>query len=204
MKKEQYLGLGHKINGELQIDVLERYAKGNPRKPVTPLYCFYNYSSRARNPKYWHCCQDPVEPEQLGCTLTPASRVRQAITTRGKRTFEFIHKYEKTLPWRCMVACPELRFPAHQGLSALPDQTFPLIDNESFYEQLPFDSQAPLRNSGTDTFSLSAISIDDDTLDDEDDDYDTEVIQFAGPLTDYYDIEVGLPKAIYVTEITPR
>ena len=30
MKQQRYLGLGHKINGQLQIDVLERYAKGNP------------------------------------------------------------------------------------------------------------------------------------------------------------------------------
>ena len=124
---------------------------------------------------------------------------------RGKRTFEFIHKYEKTLPWRCMAACPKLLFPNPQGIGALPTQTFPLIDNESFYQELPFGSQAPHRViMGTDTFTLSAVSTGDDTLDDEDHDYDSEVIQFTGPLTDYYDLDVGLPKAIYVTELPPR
>ena len=204
MKKGRYLGLGYKINGKLQIDVLERYAKRDPKKQRTPLYCFYNYSSRATISEYWHCCQGPLEPEQLGCTLTPASRVRQAINRRGKRTFEFIHSYEKTLPWRCMAACPKLQFPSAQRTGSLPTQTFPLIDNESFYQELPFGSQAPNRVEGTDTFALSAVRTGDDAFDNEDAAYETEVIQFTGPLTDYYDLEAGLPNAIYVTELTPR
>ena len=77
-----------------------------------------------------------------------------------------------------------------------------MIDNESFYEELPFDSPAPPRN--IEPLSVSAVSIDDDTLGDGDDDHGTEVIQLEGPLTDYYDIEAGLPKAIYVTEIATR
>lgn len=201
MRKEQYLGLGQKVNGELQLDVLERYAK---RNRVNPLYCFYNYSSMANNPKYWRCCQGPLEPEQLGCTLTPASRVRQAINTRGKRTFEFMHSYEKTLPWRCMAACPKLQFPSAQRTGALPTQTFPLIDNESFYQALPFGSPTPNRVEGTDTFALTSVSTVDGPFDDEDEDYETEVMQFTGPLTNYYDLEAGLPKSIYVTELTPR
>ena len=205
MKKEQYLGLGQKVNGKLQIDVLERYAE---RNRVTPLYCFYNYSIRAGDPKYWHCCQGSVEPDQLGCTLTPASRVQQAINTRGKRTFEFIHEYDNTLPWRCMAACPQLQFPNAQGIGALSSQAFPLTDYESFYRELPFDFLAPvgvMRTADDPLFTVTAAVVaDDDNYYDEDYDCDTVVIEFAGMLADYYDLEVGLPKAIYVTELPPR
>ena len=104
-----------------------------------------------------------------------------------------------------------MQFPNAQGMGAPSSQTFPLTDYESFYRELPFDFLAPYGNArsgfarvaGDEPFAVTATVVtDDDSYHDED--YDTEVVEFAGPLTDYYDLEVGLPNAIYVTELPPR
>lgn len=208
MKTGRYLGLAHKTNQELQIDALERYAL---RNRVTPLYCLYNYSNSADMQRYWHCCLGPMESEQLGCTLTPASRVRQAIEKRGKRTFHFIHEFESTLPWRCMVACPKIRYSAAEETSSPPQDRFPLTDSISFYPELPaeFQTQSQVVGGGTSvsgggTSVISSSIVGDSAFTDDARDYGIEVIQFDGSLPDYYDLEAGLPKSLFITDLHPR
>ena len=52
----------------------------------------------------WHCCRTCDSP-QLGCTLVPSWRIRDAISTRGHRTFEAIHAHAQSRPWRCVFDC---------------------------------------------------------------------------------------------------
>ena len=201
MRTGRYLGLAQKTSQELQIDALERYAL---RNRVTPLYCLYNYSSSADMQRYWHCCLGPMESEQLGCTLTPASRVRQAIERRGKRTFHFIHKFEGTLPWRCMVACPKIRYSAVEETSTPPQNRFPLTDSLSFYPELPVEFQIHTQVVGGDIGVISGTTDGASTFMDGASDTGIETIQFGGSLPDYYDLEAGLPKSIYITDLPPR
>lgn len=95
------LHYGHKISGQKQIDVLERYAKSNR---ALALYCFYNH---APNPPRWNCGLDK-DWSQLGCSVTPASVVRAALKGRGKKNFAWIHSQLSTVPWRCLVRCPNV------------------------------------------------------------------------------------------------
>ena len=99
-----YKALGHKVDSERQINILERYARNNR---AIPLYCFYNYSEHNNLSPYWHC-NLPLDTTQLGCTVTPLKNVQQALQQRGKRTFDFLHNLYDTKPWRCLVYCPSL------------------------------------------------------------------------------------------------
>lgn len=40
--------------------------------------------------------------------MTPSSVVRKAISKGGKSTFTYIHNQPETLPWRCLVKCPNV------------------------------------------------------------------------------------------------
>lgn len=100
-----YKSLGHKVESEQQIDILEKYARINR---AIPLYCFYNYSDNTDLTPYWHC-NLRLDDEQFGCTITPLKNVKQALQQRGKRTFAFLHSFVNTKPWRCLVRCPSLR-----------------------------------------------------------------------------------------------
>jgi hypothetical protein len=99
-----YKSLGHKVESERQIHILERYARNNG---AIPLYCFYNYSKNTDLSPYWHC-NLPPDDKQLGCTVTPLENVKEALDQRGKRTFDYLHKFDSTKPWRCLVQCPSL------------------------------------------------------------------------------------------------
>jgi hypothetical protein len=101
VKTGRYAQLGHKVGGVLQLDILERYAKAND---AVPLYCFYNYVAGTVP---WNCNYS-IETEQLGCSVTPSTVVRAALKKRGGRSFAYIHKQRETLPWRCLVKCPNL------------------------------------------------------------------------------------------------
>jgi hypothetical protein len=96
-----YTKLGHKVGGNLQLDILERYARANR---AAALYCFYNHSTLSHK---WHC-GFPIESAQLGCSITPASVVKAYMRKRGQRTFQALHAHPSTLPWRCLVRCPRL------------------------------------------------------------------------------------------------
>ena len=84
-----------------QLDKLVEYATLNE---AVPLYCFFNYTEQPTLDQFWHC-DLPLEPEQLGCTLTSASVVENALSRRG-RNFRWIHLDPETMPWRCIVSCP--------------------------------------------------------------------------------------------------
>lgn len=100
-----YDKLSHKVRKRLQAEILESYAEAND---AVPLYCLYNYvGGAAPFNKYWHC-NDDVESEQLGCTLTPLRVIKEALERGGRtsrRTFEHIHSDNCTIPWRCLVKC---------------------------------------------------------------------------------------------------
>ena len=98
----RYDALGHKVKGQLQIDVLERFAARNRALAV---YCLFNHVNRAIEADEWQCGL-PLDEAQLGCTLTPSSIVRTALNTFGARTFEALHRDPLTRPWRCWIACP--------------------------------------------------------------------------------------------------
>lgn len=97
----KYAGLSHSVGGCRQLDILNEYARANRAMAV---YCFYNYS---RENHGWSCGL-PRETEQLGCSVAPASVVRQALATRGGRSFVWIHNNDDTIPWRCLTSCPKL------------------------------------------------------------------------------------------------
>ena len=85
-----------------QIDVLEQYAE---EQRAIPLYLLFNYVA-AQSAPCWHCCQQTIDRRQFGCTLVPSWRIREAISTYGCRTFDYIHSDRAALPWRCAFACP--------------------------------------------------------------------------------------------------
>jgi len=94
--------LSYKIknSGNLQIDLLEQYARANNAKP---LYCLYNYLENLVVNNYWHCCQNQDE-EQLGCTITPSQSVRHILNNPSQtQNFYDIHSIKETLPWRCLL-----------------------------------------------------------------------------------------------------
>lgn len=102
----RYTGLSHKVGGTFQIDLLERYAQANG---AVPLYCFYNFVNPANIEQAWQCCQASVDEPQLACTITPSRIVRNAIASRGKKNFEWIHSNRETLPWRCLAGCARFK-----------------------------------------------------------------------------------------------
>lgn len=105
-KKHRYLNLKHTnpTDGELQIDVLDRYCAANN---AIPLYCFYNYCTLPNIEDYWNCCE-PFNKPQLGCTISPSIVARHAITNYGTKNFASIHSDQHTVPWRCLLSCPDL------------------------------------------------------------------------------------------------
>jgi hypothetical protein len=101
---QRYDSLGHKVNGILQINLLETYAR---TVTAIPLYCLYNYPKNPISSQHWHC-NFPYDEKQMGCTVTPLSIIRQAMNTKGCRNFNFIHTQNETIPWRCLLNCPRI------------------------------------------------------------------------------------------------
>ena len=202
MKRDRYLAFVHKVGGKPQIQVLEEYAD---EKNATPLYCLYNYSNMADPEKHWHCCQRPFRSEELGCSIAPASRVSDAIGTRGKRSFEFIHECNQTLPWQCLASCPYVRNALDQRGMEASISPFPLFDPRSYHLELP-------RFLGGQRGNLSQIRIplaaDEDGLPGVDVegyvpelvDFDDEVAEHYRPLREQPDV-IPLPDAVYVTPV---
>lgn len=124
----RYGSLAHEVAGTPQIDILDAYASANR---AFPIYCFYNHSTK---PYVWNC-NLPVEQEQLGCSVTPSSVVRAAIGKHGARNFTYIHSQSATLPWRCVLRCPNFTArtrSSHPGWAGLA---------ECFYGRLPASLQ---------------------------------------------------------------
>lgn len=101
---QRYDSLGHKVNGILQINLLETYAR---TVTAIPLYCLYNYPQNPISSQHWHC-HFPYDEKQMGCTVTPSSIIRQAMNAKGCRNFNFIHTQNETIPWRCLLNCPRI------------------------------------------------------------------------------------------------
>lgn len=99
----RYGALGHKAtSGAYQIDLLDQFAQ---RWGAVPAYLLYNHVDRLpRHTSYWHCCRCR-KADQLGCTLVPSWSIRQAIGSRGGRTFGKIHARVPNRPWRCVFDC---------------------------------------------------------------------------------------------------
>lgn len=132
-------GFTHKVNGTFQIDLLERFAKANG---ATPIYCLYNRPNDLDDSKHWHCCQTPFERDQMGCTITPSSVVRETLSIHGSKNFDYIHQNRRTIPWRCLALCPKVRQrlkPPEVKLSqGAPNDIESLFDDEPRrYAELP-------------------------------------------------------------------
>jgi hypothetical protein len=127
----RYEALHHVVGEEHQIDILRRYATANR---VIPLYCFYNFQTNLPTAVHWHC-ERPLEPDQLGCSITPLEVVADALTTRGARSFDRIHRSTKTFPWRCLVRCP--RFIGAFAATAPEVRAAALSDLEKTFGQQP-------------------------------------------------------------------
>ena len=99
----RYAALGHSnASGTLQIDKLDKFAR---TWGAIPVYLLYNHLDQLpQRTHHWHCCRD-YDAEQLGCTLVPSWRIRQAIGSRGRRTFPAIHEQAPARPWRCVFDC---------------------------------------------------------------------------------------------------
>ena len=200
MKQGRYVSFAHKSNGVPQINTLEKYASQNR---ATALYCLYNYSGGVDGRRHWHCCQRTFRAEELGCSLVRPSRVRQAIRRVGKRTFGFIHLSSNALPWQCMATCPRLRDafnearkPSGLQREAQLVEPFPLIDLSSYYPELP-PYRPQVRRGWLSLQNLRGWA------DDEMAAYDIEVVEYDDSLAEFYDLEVGIPRAINVTDLGP-
>jgi Family of unknown function (DUF6615) len=105
----QYRSLGHRIGHArhaLQIDALNKYAAANF---AIPIYCFYNFVSGRAAVRAWQCCQQLVEEQQLGCTITPSHIVQRALAKYGGKNLRWIHSHRQSIPWRCLVGCPRVQ-----------------------------------------------------------------------------------------------
>ncbi len=105
-EKGNYKNLKHIVNGRCQTKLLDEFCRINK---AVPLYCFYNYFELSQIERYWHCCKKEKHKSQLGCTITPSFVVHEAIKRRGARKFSHLHSDPHTVPWRCLVGCPEIK-----------------------------------------------------------------------------------------------
>ena len=124
---QRYNNLGHKVNNVPQIDLLEIFAR---KIAAIPLYCFYNYSQATNLQSYWQCGFQ-YEEKQFGCTVAPSSTIRRALNSRGCRNFEFIHSQHNTIPWRCLLKCPQVLQIYSNGSNNLA------FENINVYRTLP-------------------------------------------------------------------
>ena len=137
-------------NDKHQINILEDYAR---ESRAIPFYLLFNHvDDKDLKSDYWHCCQQTVDKWQLGCTLVPSWRIRDAISTRGCRTFNYIHSDRAALPWRCAFACPNnptawgrIREKAQESRHERFSQNIPSSDKAEL--RIVRDRQTPLPNS---------------------------------------------------------
>lgn len=139
-----YIKLGHKVRGQLQMDILENYATVNR---AAALYCFYNHSQSHHG---WNCGLQ-TDSAQLGCSVVPVAVVRALMQQRGARSFASVHSHRATLPWRCLIRCPRLA-----SSPALRHQDWP--PTESYIHQtLPSSLQALLQSRKKGNISIDSI-----------------------------------------------
>jgi hypothetical protein len=127
VKSLRYPRLTHKVSGQYQLDVLEKYAKTNK---AIARYCFYNYVPNATQTS-WQCSLR-YDPIQFGCTIATTRVVRTAIKTHGCKNFRFIHSDPRSKPLRCLVRCPMMQAAYRQTEDAPAG-----IEGTPLYKQLP-------------------------------------------------------------------
>ena len=133
----RYDSLKHWSGNGYQINVLEEYARGSK---AIPLYLLFNHvDDKNLKSEYWRCCQQ-ADKRQFGCTLVPSWRIRDAISERGRRTFDYIHSDRAALPWRCAFDCPNNRTMWGQIREKAEESR-----HERFSRQLPSSDEAKLR-----------------------------------------------------------
>jgi len=98
--------VGKKPAGDWQLDILRRYAQ---RVQAIPLYCLFNHIPQTPVAQSGWNCALPFQPEQLGCTVTPAAVIHHAVHTYGHRNFPAIHTDPRSTPWRCLLRCQNHR-----------------------------------------------------------------------------------------------
>lgn len=123
-----YDHIRHPVGGGFQIDLIEDFARNNR---AIPLYSFYNsVDDQNMISSAWNCPL-PLEKKQLGCTLAPLQVVRQVHERYRSKTFQSLHQDPRTIPWRCLVCCPDI---VHsKGDDVLNTGDWETID----YEELP-------------------------------------------------------------------
>ena len=189
---ERYQSLAQRTKALVQYNTLMKYARCNR---ATPVYCLYNYSGNVVPARHWHCCTRPRNDEELGCTLTPASNIGHAITNPVMRYFDPIHSNADTLPWQCLASCPKVRSAFSSRNNVTFDPSFPFVSAHSYYPALPdrFSSTAPIVRF---VMPFQDLASNDDVAE-----YQVETIQFDDSLAEYYQLDAGLPRSIYITEM---
>lgn len=133
----RYDSLNHRSGNRHQINVLEDYAG---ESKAIPLYLLFNHvDDEDLKAEYWHCCQQ-ADKRQFGCTLVPSWRIRDAISKRGYRTFDYIHSDRAALPWRCAFDCPKNRT-AWGQIREKAEESY----HEHFSQGFPSSEEASLR-----------------------------------------------------------
>lgn len=120
---ERYYNLDYKV-GKAKVSqrlILRKYAA---RKRAKPLYGFYNYLDHF-----------PARfGDLLGVTIAPLQVVERALSVRGGRNFDWIHRDHDVVPWSVLV-CPDASF-----YSTLNDMHSYWNDLEDFrHEKIPAD-----------------------------------------------------------------
>lgn len=152
--KRRYDHLHPRSGDRHQIDILEDYA--TRAKGVVPLYLLFNHVDDKDLDSTWQCCQT-MDKRQFGCTLVPSWRIRDAISKRGCRTFNYIHSDRAALPWRCAFACPkgqtmwdQIREKARESYRERFSQNFPsseeaglrVRNRQAVLSSFPYDQYA--------------------------------------------------------------
>ncbi len=139
LRNDRYTGLTHRIGSQYQFDVLRGYAL---RNGAMPIYCLYNFSSTVNAGQLWHCGLS-FNPKQLGCSVAAVETVDAAAHTWGGKTFDSLHTPASTLPWRCLIACPQLTLPQQPPAPIFPCSATGAVSavrpwlSEATYDDLP-------------------------------------------------------------------
>lgn len=205
LRTDRYSSLTQGNTHGMQIDLLERYAQ---RNRAAPLYCLYNYTDRANEVKHWHCCNASPNLKELGCTVTPLSNIREAVSRWGAKNFQSIHCKRNTLPWRCLVSCPKvwlsLLTMSSEANLAQPSELSPLFEPMSCYHPtmpllLRRDSGAAIIRENENGGLLMSIRVDE--AQELANDLDRITPPIRGEFSERYRPEARVPKSAAVIQV---
>lgn len=110
-----------------QIDLLIQESN-NATPKVFPVYVFYNYIANTDSTFPWNCKSYPVNYQELGCSVVPASKIVGMNITH--LTIDDIKNV--MLPWHCLVCCQGYLHPSDDvsGVySTLPYRVYGFLQN---------------------------------------------------------------------------